>query len=271
VFSELKLNGGTLARPDADGAALLRQAAHGANACISAYVEANPGASGMGATLVAAVLHGASLRWVSVGDSLLYLYRGGTLTRLNEEHSYGRQMVLSGMIDAAAAQSHPDRNCLTSVLAGGDIAEIDCPAEPCSLQDRDILVFASDGLEHLDITQIEATLGRWRGATSAQIVAALMREVERADDPDQDNVCIVVVKVRAAPALARARQRGEAPQASRAPAPAKAQGGGTAQGGTGLPRRIRPVRPAAPDRKSERPRPERRRLTVVDGTENGGT
>ena len=41
----------------------------------------------MGATLVAAVVIGSALYWVSVGDSLLWVCRDGRLHRLNADHS----------------------------------------------------------------------------------------------------------------------------------------------------------------------------------------
>src|SRR5580692_418514 len=58
-----------------------------ANARIAAVQSARPETSGMGTTLVAAHVSREGLRWISVGDSLLLLYRDGGLTQLNEDHS----------------------------------------------------------------------------------------------------------------------------------------------------------------------------------------
>ena len=70
----------------------------------------------MGATLIALIFHRDRLHWISVGDSPLWLWRDGTLTRLNEDHSLAPQidwMVEQGQM-APSRPRHPDRNCLTS-------------------------------------------------------------------------------------------------------------------------------------------------------------
>lgn len=198
VFSELKLQSGD---PEALRRALpqvLHGAAEAANECIAAHIAEHPGSEGMGATLVAAVLDGGRLSWVSVGDSPLLLWRGGKLTQLNEDHSMGPQidfMVAEGLMDRDVALEHPDRNCLTSVLGGDEIPRIDCPADPFQLQDGDIIVAASDGLQFLESWEIEAILAEYGGEPSQLIATALLDEIERLDDPDQDNVSIAVVKV----------------------------------------------------------------------------
>ncbi len=61
------------------------------------------------------------MEWISVGDSPLFLFREGTLHRLNADHS------LSPLIDARAdrgeitreeAENHPDRHTLQAALLG---------------------------------------------------------------------------------------------------------------------------------------------------------
>ncbi len=198
VYSDLKLRAGELARAGADCAAILRGAAEGANECLRAYVEERPEAAGMGATLVAGILRAGALHWISIGDSALYLFRAGELVRLNEDHSFGsvmQAMVAEGRMEAAAAECHPDRTSLTSVLSGGPVARIDCPATPCELEEGDVLVFASDGLSHLDETAIARSLRLGAGGPAAELAAGLMRAVESLDDPEQDNVALALVRL----------------------------------------------------------------------------
>lgn len=198
VFSELKLNADALANPEADAAAILRRAAEGANACIRAFVEESPSSAGMGATLVAGVLRGMSLRWVSVGDSSLHIFRSGELFQLNQDHSFGsvmRAMVAEGRMGAETAARHPERSSLLSVLSGGPIALMDCPRTPFRLLDGDVAIFASDGLAHLDEGAIRNVLRANASAPSAGIARALMRAIAALDDPDQDNVSLAVIRV----------------------------------------------------------------------------
>jgi PPM family protein phosphatase len=198
VFAELKLQFGEAAVQEAHIGEILRRAAIRANNAVLAHTRVRPGTAGMGATLVAPVLIGDRLHWVSVGDSPLYLYRGGTLLRLNQDHSMVPQidyLVQNGLMAADEALHHPDRNCLTSVLAGKPITQVDCPAEPVRLFDGDIVVAASDGLQFLDDDSIAAALADAGTGTGAEIAARLMRGIEDLGDPDQDNIALCVIRV----------------------------------------------------------------------------
>ena len=76
---------GTEGRP----ADQLRAALDRANQAIDDAIRDNLSLDGMGTTLVAAAVTADGLEWISVGDSPLYLCRGGRLKRLNEDHSMG--------------------------------------------------------------------------------------------------------------------------------------------------------------------------------------
>ena len=199
VFCELKFQSGTpgsLENGQIPG--VLRDALEGANACLAAHIGENPDARGMGATLVAAVFHEDRLNWISVGDSPLYLYRGGVLRQLNEDHSMAPQIDLmadTGLIDSATARDHPDRNALTSVMCGEEIARIDCPDEAFALQDGDVVIAASDGLQFVDDNRIASILAANRAASSAELARIFLEEIARLDDPEQDNTSMAVVRI----------------------------------------------------------------------------
>lgn len=198
VFSELMFQSADTAALQTTMAATLRDAAQSANACIAAYVAAHPGCKGMGATLVAPVLMGPWLWWISIGDSPLFLYRDGALQQLNEDHSLAPQidfMAAQGLLDADLARDHPDRNVLTSVLFGQTVARIDCPVMPQGLQIGDILIVASDGLQFLDNDTLLSVLIADAERSSADIVRRLLSDLDRLDDPDQDNVSFCVIRV----------------------------------------------------------------------------
>lgn len=197
VFAELKLQSGDFRQLEGDISGVLLDAVKAANDCISAHAESEPGTEGMGATLVAPVLMGDRLYWISVGDSPLYLFRNGSMTQLNEDHSMAPQidyLVRTGLMEAESAMHHPDRNCLTSVLSGSPIARIDCPKTPIRLIHGDIVIAASDGLQFLESEEICDLLSEHTNATSSEISNALLRGLEDLDDPDQDNVSFCVIK-----------------------------------------------------------------------------
>ncbi len=61
----------------------LRTCLDAANQALAAAIAENPGLSGMGSTVVAAVISPDGREWISVGDSPLWLFRKGKLRRLS--------------------------------------------------------------------------------------------------------------------------------------------------------------------------------------------
>ena len=233
VFSELKLQSNDLTRFAREINPILHQAAQVANACVLAHATSHPGTRGMGATLLAPVLLGNRLHWISVGDSPLYLFRDGRLRQLNEDHSLGAQidqMVRAGAMTEDRGRNHPDRNCLTSVLIGLEIPRIDCPRRPVILAPGDIVIASSDGLQFLRETDIAAILDARRDESSAAIAAALMQAIEELDDPDQDNVALAVIRIPPGPG-ARAQAPAALPRPEAAPAGQLACAAGAGQRG----------------------------------------
>ncbi|MEM0949384.1 MAG: protein phosphatase 2C domain-containing protein [Pseudomonadota bacterium] len=201
VFCELKFQSGDPEILTGNIQDILRDALHGANDCLAAHIKGNPRVRGMGATLLAAVFQGAHLTWISVGDSPLYLYRDGMLRQLNEDHSMAPQidqMAACGMMDRDVAREHPDRNALISVLAGSEVAKIDCPETPFELRDGDLVIAASDGLQSLEDNRIASLLRTMSDVPSAEIARGLLKAIAELDDPEQDNTSIAVVQVQQA-------------------------------------------------------------------------
>ena len=165
-----------------------------ANASITDTVKETPALDGMGCTMVGVVIEGDKLWWVSVGDSHLYLLRDRKLTKLNADHSYG------GFLDRMEAAGTPvdaepglSRNMLMSAVTGTDIAEIDCPPSPFTLEHDDKLIVCSDGLDTLSEGKI-IQYSDWAD-NPKECSEALMDAVEDAAMPRQDNTTAVVVKI----------------------------------------------------------------------------
>ena len=177
---------------------ILRDALDRANARVHRHAAKWPDRRGMGATLVASLIIGNRLYWISVGDSPLYLLRGNRLSRLNQEHSMAQRLdtlAQRGVISSTQAEQDPDRFCLTSVLLGEVVSEIDCRDCPLDLVDGDILIVASDGLLFIDEARIAGLVYENRDRPSAEISERLLCEIREFDDPNQDNVSLCVVKI----------------------------------------------------------------------------
>jgi protein phosphatase len=100
----------------------------------------------MGTTLTLAIFDPEGLvELAHVGDSRAYLYRTGELEQITNDHTVVMEMVRSGMITAAQAETHPRRHMLSRVIGMTDIAvdELSLP-----LHDGDRLMFCSDGLSN---------------------------------------------------------------------------------------------------------------------------
>ncbi len=198
VFSFLKARKSTLSH-DADGSAtLLRQAAEIANKAVAETIETKPDARGMGATLLTCAIVDRDLFWVSIGDSPLYLFREGDLKRINQDHSMAPQidaMVATGQISRSAAANHPERNVLTSAIVGQKLTKVDCPAGGTRLEDGDILILSSDGLQSLKDEEIQKLVRRHGQRGSESLVRALIDAVDERCMPDQDNVSTIVIRV----------------------------------------------------------------------------
>lgn len=187
----------TYQHAEGDIFARLRQALDAANASLTQAIQDDAGLQGMGSTLVAAVVSGASLRWISVGDSPLWLFRDGELRRLNADHSMApvlQEMVTSGRLTQEQADTDPGRHSLLSVLMGGPLELIDFCAEAVPLRDSDIVVLASDGLLTLPSEQIAALIAENALLPVADIVEGLQAAVAAADIPSQDNVTIALYR-----------------------------------------------------------------------------
>ena len=198
VYSELKFQSANFADHEAEIPDFMRAAVTTANGCVHDHVSGNPGTRGMGATLVSLVMVENRLFWMSIGDSPLYVLRDGKLRQLNEDHSLAPQidfMAEQGLITPEAAADHPDRNCLTSVILGGQIARSDCPATPFEVKMGDVVVVSSDGLQYLENERIQKLLHKYRRRKSAEIAGRLLEALDDLADPDQDNISFAVIKL----------------------------------------------------------------------------
>jgi PPM family protein phosphatase len=173
-----------------------------ANAALDAKVKAQPMYSGMGTTLIGAYVApfelGSGLSWISVGDSLLYLWRRGDLARLNEDHSLAPEldkMAEAGKISWAEAQADPRRHFLRSALTGGEIEMIDVTPRPLPLAEGDIVIVASDGIHTLDEADIARIISDAQPLGARQVAKALVRGVEAIGHPHQDNTTVIAIAV----------------------------------------------------------------------------
>jgi len=113
--------------------------------------------SGMGTTLVVALVYQEQILIGHVGDSRAYLWREGKLTQLTTDHSVVQEQLDAGLITPEQAATSVQHNLLTRGL--GVEAEVLLDTQAVPLQAGDIYLLCSDGLtETVSDTQISALI-----------------------------------------------------------------------------------------------------------------
>ncbi len=150
---------------------------------------------GAGATLCAVVIKDWQLYYVSVGDSHIYFYRNGYIRRLNEEHNYLsvlNKLVSEGKMTKEEAESHPDRQSLTSYIGIDDLEEIDYNEEPIPLMCGDSILICSDGLYRaMSEEEMVYALKNGDEAVAESMVQTVLSKKIRG----QDNITVLVVDI----------------------------------------------------------------------------
>lgn len=188
----------TFASGEGATAERLQRGLDAGNSAIASHVAGNGSLRGMGCTLIGAWIDGDGLSWVSVGDSLLLLFRAPEVLRLNADHSLGAfldDQARRNQITPSEAENNPYRNALRSALTGKALELVDLRGEPYKLAAGDWLILASDGIGTLDGDEIGDVVYANRDASPAEMAERLIAAVEEKQDPDQDNTTVIVLRI----------------------------------------------------------------------------
>lgn len=173
----------------------LHEALMAANVAVGKLYE---GTAQYGGTTLLAVFAGHGvLRWISVGDSGLYLWRQGTLRRLNEDHSmravYEKFVCPGGMTRRdVLAGGH----VLRSAVTGEDIPLIDEHERPFPILPGDRLILCSDGLDPVvESGVLSSSVRRLLQRRDGSLASALVQACVDLHDEQADNVTVVTMDV----------------------------------------------------------------------------
>jgi serine/threonine protein phosphatase PrpC len=146
-------------------------------------------ASGMGTTLVVAVVKEDMLTVAHIGDSRAYLLRRGEgLRRLTTDHSWVEEQVRRGTLSRADAEASPYRNYILRSV--GVEAAVDAEILSLPIQPEDTLLLCTDGLSgYLGDDALAVALS---GTSPAQIALDL---IDAANDAGgKDNITALVAR-----------------------------------------------------------------------------
>jgi PPM family protein phosphatase len=161
------------------------------NRSIIEQARREPWLKGMGTTLTMAISLGTELLIAHVGDSPVFLARGGQLHRLTRDHTLAQQMADHGSVPLQDVPSRYRHMLTQAIGVREDGAEPDI--RRLHLEDGDRLLLCTDGLtDMVDDATIAAELHR--GASSDAACQALIDPaLERGG---RDNVTAVVAGYR---------------------------------------------------------------------------
>ena len=102
-----------------------------------------------GSTLVSVIIKNGYLHWLCVGDSRLYIKRGGRLYQINEDHDFLNQIlddVITGDDTMEDALGNPQKDSLVGCIGKTDLDLFDYSKRGYKLKNGDLLVLCSDGI-----------------------------------------------------------------------------------------------------------------------------
>ncbi len=196
----------TLRLPDARE--LIYRAVERAHAEVRAIAQRDEAKRGMGTTCVVALIRNGALWFGNVGDSRLYLLRGGVVKQLSVDQTKVQALVARGIITSEAAATHPDAGVLSQAIGQSKEIEPYVVSEERGfpLQAGDVLLLCSDGV--YDCLKPE-DFTRFLAPQAASDAARLIVKEATARD-GKDNASAIVARVRAATSvLAVQRQPGD--------------------------------------------------------------
>ena len=115
-----------------------------ANAAVHEMGKSHAAQRGMGSTIVAVLTEKNFISIGHVGDSRIYLIRGGEIMQLTDDHSLVMEQVRRGLITREEAEKSEMQNIIIRALGSEDTVKPD--VEDLVVLPGDILILASDGL-----------------------------------------------------------------------------------------------------------------------------
>ena len=146
--------------------------------------------SGMGTTLVAAVIKGMDATVVNVGDSRAYRINEQGIRKITVDHSLVEMMLLRGELTPEEAKHYPGKNYITRAVGTETIVETDL--FHVDMQRGDYLLLCSDGLSNV-VDDQEMLFEVIHGEDKAKCCEQLLEIAKNRGAPD--NVTCVLVQL----------------------------------------------------------------------------
>ncbi len=150
-----------------------------------------------GSTLLAVLIEKATMQWITVGDSRIYLYRGGSLIQINREHIYRAELLqqaINGKRSFSEALRDPQADRLSSFIGMGEIKNADFSLNRLKLCAGDRILLMSDGVFNTLSNEEIAEVIRV-SPDAAEAAIAMEQRILQKHAPNQDNFTCVILEV----------------------------------------------------------------------------
>ncbi len=139
-----------------DAISFIKEIVSEANVLLYKYTSEHKESSGMGTTIVLALVTDQFLLFGNIGDSSGYVLRKNKLHKITTDHTLVSLLVKSGELTLEEAKDHPRKNVLMRALGATNTVEMDIFDVE---RDVDGILLCSDGLTNmLDDEQITKVL-----------------------------------------------------------------------------------------------------------------
>jgi len=145
---------------------------------------------GMATTVAAVLVDDTVANLGHVGDSRVYLFRGDGVRQLTSDHSWVNEQLLSGVISADQARSHPLRNVVTRALGGK--ADLQVEMQVHKIEAGDVLLLCSDGLTTMITDEDIAKVVRESGGDVEKAAQALVASANAKGG--EDNITVLLIR-----------------------------------------------------------------------------
>ncbi len=168
-------------------ASMLVAAFEAAHNCVAA-AAARPDRKGMGCTLVAALIEGASLFLANVGDSRAYVFENGRCIHVTADQSWANEVGRKLGISEVELHQHPYRHVLTVAVGATEVFRVNSYDVPIARATRVLL--CTDGL-HDVVTASEIEEMMLADQTAESKCRSLVAAARAAGGPD--NITVVIL------------------------------------------------------------------------------
>ena len=104
---------------------ILERAIHEASDAIADHATASAEQKGMGATCACIWVIGDKIYTATVGDSRIYLLRGGRIQQLTTDHTWVQEAIEKNILTPELARDHPNVHVIRRYLGSPDPPEVD--------------------------------------------------------------------------------------------------------------------------------------------------